>query len=54
MDEPTAALDPERRSTLGTTLRRLCEQGRGLLVATHDAEFARAQADRVVQLEDHQ
>ena len=50
MDEPTAALDPERRSTLGTTLRRLCEQGRGLLVATHDAEFARAHADRVVKL----
>ncbi len=50
MDEPTAALDPARRSTLGTTLRRLCEQGRGLLVATHDAEFARAHADRVVTL----
>jgi polar amino acid transport system ATP-binding protein len=50
MDEPTAALDPERRSTLGTTLRRLCEEGRGLLVATHDAEFARAHADRVVLL----
>ncbi len=50
MDEPTAALDPARRSALGTTLRRLCEQGRGLLVATHDAEFARAHADRVVTL----
>ena len=50
MDEPTAALDPARRSTLGSTLRRLCEQGRGLLVATHDAEFARANADRVVML----
>ena len=50
MDEPTAALDPARRSALGATLRRLCEQGRGLLVATHDAEFARAHADRVVSL----
>ena len=50
MDEPTAALDPARRSTLGTTLGRLCEQGRGLLIATHDAEFARAHADRVVTL----
>jgi polar amino acid transport system ATP-binding protein len=48
MDEPTAALDPARRSALGTTLRALCGQGRGLLVATHDAEFARAHADRVV------
>jgi ABC-type polar amino acid transport system ATPase subunit len=50
MDEPTAALDPARRTALGTTLRRLCEQGRGLLVATHDAEFARAHADRVLAL----
>ena len=50
LDEPTAALDPARRSGLGATLRRLCEQGRGLLVCTHDAEFARAHADRVVTL----
>ena len=50
MDEPTAALDPPRRTALGNTLRRLCEQGRGLLVATHDAEFARAHADRVLTL----
>lgn len=50
MDEPTAALDPARRSALGTTLRRLRAQGRGLLVATHDAEFAREYADRVVTL----
>lgn len=50
MDEPTAALDPARRSALGTVLRRLSEQGRGLLVATHDAEFARATADRTVML----
>jgi len=49
MDEPTAALDPARRTALAATLRRLCDQGRSLLVATHDAEFA-AQADRVVTL----
>jgi len=50
MDEPTAALDPARRSALGTTLRHLSEQGRGLLIATHDAEFARGHADSVVSL----
>jgi len=49
MDEPTAALDPARRSALATTLRGLCEQGRSLLVPTHDAEFA-AHANRVVTL----
>jgi ABC-type polar amino acid transport system ATPase subunit len=50
MDEPTAALDPARRAALGTTLRRLSQQGRGLLIATHDAEFARAHADRVISV----
>ena len=50
MDEPTAALDPERRGALGETLRRLPASGRGLLVATHDVEFARGYADRVVKL----
>jgi polar amino acid transport system ATP-binding protein len=50
MDEPTAALDPARRSTLGATLRQLTTQGRGLLIASHDTEFARAHADRVVSL----
>ena len=50
MDEPTAALDPARRGALGEALRRLAKGGRGLLVATHDAEFARAHADRIVRL----
>jgi len=52
MDEPTAALDPARRDALGQTLRRLVTNGadRGLLVATHDAQFAHAYADRVVML----
>ena len=52
LDEPTAALDPARRDALGQTLRRLVTNGtgRGLLVATHDAEFVRGTADRVVTL----
>jgi ABC-type polar amino acid transport system ATPase subunit len=52
MDEPTSALDPARRGALGETLRALAEQGRGLLVATHDVDFARAHADRVAVLAD--
>lgn len=47
MDEPTSALDPARRGALGEALRALAAQGRGLLVATHDVEFALAHADRV-------
>jgi polar amino acid transport system ATP-binding protein len=50
MDEPTSALDPARRGALGETLRGLAGEGRALLVATHDADFARAHADRVAVL----
>ena len=52
LDEPTAALDPARRGALGQTLRRLAGEGRGLLIATHDASFARAYADRALVLAD--
>src|SRR5207247_60741 len=41
MDEPTASLDPERRAELGELLARLLADGRTLLVATHDEDFAR-------------
>lgn len=47
MDEPTSALDPARRGALGDTLRALAKEGRALLIATHDAEFAREYADRI-------
>ena len=50
LDEPTAALDPTRRGALSATLKGLAAGGRGLLVATHDAEFAKGTADRVVTL----
>lgn len=52
MDEPTSALDPARRGALGETLRALAEQGRALLIATHDMEFARAYTDRRLVLAD--
>jgi ABC-type polar amino acid transport system ATPase subunit len=50
MDEPTSALDPARRGALGETLGGLARQGRGLLISTHDVDFARAHADRVAIL----
>jgi ABC-type polar amino acid transport system ATPase subunit len=50
MDEPTASLDPARRGSLGETLRSLAGEGRGLLITTHDVDFARDFADRVVVL----
>lgn len=52
MDEPTSALDPARRVALAETLRKLTEGGRGLLISTHDMDFAEACADRIVKLAD--
>ena len=52
LDEPTAALDPSRRGALGETLRALAKGGRGLLLATHDMDFARVYADQIVMLVD--
>jgi ABC-type polar amino acid transport system ATPase subunit len=52
MDEPTASLDPARRFDLGDTLRRLAGEGRTLVITTHDDDFARDFADRVVILAD--
>ena len=51
MDEPTASLDPARRGELAATLRELAAQGRTVVVSTHDDDFARACADRIVVLE---
>jgi ABC-type polar amino acid transport system ATPase subunit len=50
MDEPTAALDPARRGALAATLRGLAAQGRGLLIATHDVDFAMDCATEVIIL----
>jgi len=51
MDEPTSALDPARRGALGDTLGELARGGgRGLLISTHDVDFARNCCDRVVIL----
>ena len=52
MDEPTASLDPGRRGELADTLRALSDEGTTLLIATHDAEFARSCAQRVLLLEE--
>ena len=46
LDEPTASLDAARRGDLAATLRQLATDGRTIIIATHDAEFARACAHR--------
>ncbi|MFN2446218.1 MAG: amino acid ABC transporter ATP-binding protein [Vicinamibacterales bacterium] len=52
LDEPTASLDPARRNELGETLRLLARQGRTLVMTSHDDDFVRDYATRVVILAD--
>jgi ABC-type polar amino acid transport system ATPase subunit len=50
LDEPTASLDPARRNDLGGALRQLAAAGRTLLLTSHDDDFVRDFATRVVIL----
>ena len=52
MDEPTASLDPERRTELGALLQGLQRQQRTLIISTHDEDFARDFATRILRLRD--
>ena len=47
-DEPTSALDPELVSEVLRVMRELAEEGRTMVVVTHEMGFARSVADRVV------
>jgi polar amino acid transport system ATP-binding protein len=51
MDEPTASLDASRREEIAATLRGLAADGRTIVIATHDAAFLAACAQRVLVLE---
>lgn len=47
LDEPTAGLDVATRSELHTLMKELKEQGRTIILATHDMAEAEKLADRV-------
>ena len=47
-DEPTSALDPELVGSVLKVMRALRESGMTMVVVSHEMEFARAAADRVV------
>lgn len=47
-DEPMAALDPVNAQNVEDILRRLHEDGKTLLIATHDVDFAYRFADRIL------
>ncbi|MEZ5932605.1 MAG: ATP-binding cassette domain-containing protein [Alphaproteobacteria bacterium] len=49
-DEPTSALDPELVGEVLGVMRGLAEEGRTMLVVTHEMEFAREVSSKVVFL----
>ncbi|MEA1648507.1 ATP-binding cassette domain-containing protein [Nitrospirillum sp. BR 11164] len=49
-DEPTSALDPERVREVLALMRSLAEEGRTMIVVTHEMAFARDVSSRVVHL----
>ena len=53
-DEPTSALDPEMVKEVLDVIIELAEGGITMLVVTHEMEFAKAVADRVVFMDEGQ
>lgn len=51
-DEVTAALDPEMVREVLDVILQLARQGRTMLIVTHEMQFARAIADRVIFLDE--
>ena len=51
-DEPTSALDPEMAQEVLSVMKKLASEGRTMIVVTHEMNFARKVANRVVFMED--
>jgi len=49
-DEPTSALDPELEVEVLRVIKILADEGRTMVLVTHDMDFARSVSDRVVFL----
>ena len=47
-DEPTSALDPELREEVLRVMRQLIQEGMTMIVVTHEMQFARDMADRIL------
>jgi len=47
-DEPTSALDPELVGEVLSVMRKLAEEGRTMMIVTHEVQFAGDVSDRVI------
>ncbi|WP_172187807.1 amino acid ABC transporter ATP-binding protein [Lentilactobacillus kribbianus] len=54
LDEPTSALDPELETQVLRILEEIAAKGQAMVVVTHNMEFARLVADKIVFVEDGQ
>jgi ABC-type polar amino acid transport system ATPase subunit len=50
-DEPTSALDPELIGSVLQTIRGLADEGMTMVIVTHEINFARDVADRIVYMD---
>ena len=51
-DEPTSALDPELTGEVLKVIRALKDEGRTMIVVTHELDFARSVSDTVMFMAD--
>ena len=51
-DEVTAALDPEMVREVLEVILQLADQKKTMLIVTHEMQFARAVADRIILLDE--
>ena len=51
-DEPTSALDPELTGEVLRAIKSLKTQGRTMIVVTHEMDFAKNVADRIIYMAD--
>ncbi|WP_338470988.1 amino acid ABC transporter ATP-binding protein [Niallia sp. XMNu-256] len=51
-DEPTSALDPELVGEVLAVMKELAKEGMTMVVVTHEMEFAREVADRIIFMAD--
>ena len=50
-DEPTSALDPELIGAVLQTIRGLADEGMTMVIVTHEINFARDVADRIIYMD---
>ncbi len=51
-DEPTSALDPELIGEVLLVIRKLAEEGMTMIIVTHEMNFAKEIADRILMMDD--